>query len=624
MWRKAPLLCGFFLVSNLASPASEVVGYLGRAQPCFWRPGENRLVLAHAPNKPLLAIGGKTADGPIEKPIEIVNTESARIIQRCRAGDGYLTSVAFSGDGTLLFSGTENGTVHIWNVAKGSQIAKLEFHSWITALAAGSDNNLLAVGDKTGRVHMIDLSTKTIVGKRKAHKGAVHALEFTPDASILATAGNDGTVRFYRSKPFKLVRHFLAHRGRVASIAFSPDGKQLASGGKDNKLNMWQVNSGELLCALEEGGEVRNIIWLSKNKRIICSVGNHTLAFICMIKEVKKITHIFSDHINSIAVSHNEERLAVASPQRIQLYHLQQLINNSGHLSEICSISFSPSTRRLASADETGRICVWDIESRTQMCTFQDADFDTDVAFVSEQVLAFVSASKGVCLRNIENGKEVATFASCTAVTDFELSTDKRFMAIAVSKGPRLGDGSQFQIWDVDKKRKLSHFDVPTATYSFCFSPCDQAKVFVEEVAESSTTLAVYDALAGKRISQVRLNEHYERLAYLTGARTAVAVRAHSEPGMYSLGFYNLSDARLVRSSEVFHALGIECLSCSDDGRFVLVFDSHRCETNNGRILVFECASGKLVHTLDHAIVLGSYSGIDRHAPCGSGRGLPD
>jgi WD40 repeat protein len=59
----------------------------------------------------------------------------------------------FSPDGTLLASGSNEGTVKIWDVATGNLLRTLEGHSsLIESVAFSPDGNLLAAGGFAGRI----------------------------------------------------------------------------------------------------------------------------------------------------------------------------------------------------------------------------------------------------------------------------------------------------------------------------------------------------------------------------------------------------------------------------------------------------------------------------------------
>jgi WD40 repeat protein len=123
-----------------------------------------------------------------------------------------VTCVAFSGDGRLLVSGGIDGSVRLWEVKTGKQMATMKEdpkRAVVRSVAFSPDCALLAVGGDLlddqpliGRpfvptLKVYDVKTGTEKADLKGHKDGVTSVAFSPDGETLVSASFDGTVKLW-------------------------------------------------------------------------------------------------------------------------------------------------------------------------------------------------------------------------------------------------------------------------------------------------------------------------------------------------------------------------------------------------------------------------------------------
>lgn len=202
-------------------------------------------------------------------------------------------AVAYGPGGTVLATGSGNGSVRLWDTRATGRPAQLDsavsVPGSVTFIAFSPDGKTLAVSSRTAGVALWDVSDP----RRPARRGeipagpgtSVNAVAFSPDAATLAAGDGKGQVQLWNvADPARgTLRGSLldAGAGAVNAVAFSPDGQVLAAGTADGKIVAWPVPVPGVppgpAYVVNAVAHVVNAIAFSPDGRVLASAGNDSM-----------------------------------------------------------------------------------------------------------------------------------------------------------------------------------------------------------------------------------------------------------------------------------------------------------------------------------------------------------
>ena len=246
-----------------------------------------------SPNGKYLATNSNDKDN--DGALKLWDMDSGLCARTLEGNCGHVESITFSHDGKYLVSGNFNKTVKLWLVESGECIRTMEGHDDVVNSITISPNGKYIVssgrGDRNMKLWSVDTGLclrtieciDTIRFQRSSYRWtedehvdntgfcAVNCVAFSPDKKYLASCGMDSNVKLWCLKSLECIRYFFSQRNGyrdiVKMIAFSPDGKYLA-GCIECYMKLWNVESGECIMTIKEGGDV-DIISFSPNGHYI-------------------------------------------------------------------------------------------------------------------------------------------------------------------------------------------------------------------------------------------------------------------------------------------------------------------------------------------------------------------
>ncbi|MFI5679372.1 nSTAND1 domain-containing NTPase [Streptomyces cellulosae] len=161
--------------------------------------------------------------------------------KRLTGGTEPVYSLALSGDGHTVATGSADGRVRIWSLPNGRLRHTLPGHGTGEEAAFSPDGRTLAVA--TGEVvRMWDPVTGRKSGDLTIHGGAIRGIAFSPDGRTVAAASAT-TVRVWDVATGRRRHGFTGHPD-PESVAFGPDGRTVAAVSLGGLVRVWDVATG--------------------------------------------------------------------------------------------------------------------------------------------------------------------------------------------------------------------------------------------------------------------------------------------------------------------------------------------------------------------------------------------
>ncbi len=175
-------------------------------------------------------------------------------------------SIAFSPD-LKHMAGTAGHVLKVWDTTSGRELLVKDVKHPLWNMTFSPDGKRLAVNCSSRDVQILDAETGRIVTSCSGDDRGRGILRFSPKGDRLASGG-EGEIELWDAESGERIRSFKGHEGNITYVAFSPDGTRIASAGADGRVKVWDVISDRDAISIPAHGQQGLFNQLSPDGRI--------------------------------------------------------------------------------------------------------------------------------------------------------------------------------------------------------------------------------------------------------------------------------------------------------------------------------------------------------------------
>ncbi len=561
-------------------------------------PVQRTISLGHTDSVQAVAfsLDGRLAlSGSQDGTVRLWEVETGRAVRVMEGHSDGVMSVAFGPDGRLALSGSEDGTVRLWEVETGRSMRVLEGHSdRVMSVAFSPDGDLALSGSEDGTVRLWEVETGRLMRVLESHSDRVMSVAFSPDGRLALSGSEDGTVRLWAVETGRAVRVVEGHSDRVRSVAFSPDRRLALSGSEDRTVRLWEVETGRTVRVLKGHSDRVRTMAFSPDGRLALSGSDDRTVRLWEVETGRAVRVLEGDSGRVMSVDFSPDgRLALFGSEdgtvrlwEMETGHAVRVLE--GHSEAVWSVAFSPDGRPAISGSFDRTVRLWEVETGRAVRVLRGhSDAVRSVAFSPDGRLA-LSGSDDRTMRLWEVG-------TGRSVRVLEGHSD-RIMSVAFSPDGRLAlsgsDDRTVRLWEVETGRAVQVLEGHSLqVWSVAFSPDGRLALS----GSDDRTVRLWEVETGRAVR------------VLAGHSDRVMGVAFSPDGRLALSG---SDDRTVRLWEVKtgramrvlegHTDRVRTMAFSPDGRLALSGSDDRTvrlwEVETGRsVRVLEGHSGRVM-----------------------------
>lgn len=385
--------------------------------------------------------------------------------QITQLGRGEVTDIDWSPNGSTVVAATTAGVWLLGVTTPELSPVRLEGHiRRVNAVDYDPTGELLASASSDLTVQLWAISTRETVATLQ-HDAGVYNVLFSPDGTLLATASGLNTtnidLQIWNVRTGELLLNLWEDEdlGGTPQITFSTDGSFLAST-RTSYVDIWDVNTGELIKTLENPVTVRDIFFMPETHYLISNSEDNIIRIWNTASDSVGRTFQITNTIYSPIALVGNSSIAINNGDNVVIW---DYITNTQNLfptpqQGIVRVISDPTGSQLALVNSDGTIIIWNISLAIALATFHDfLPPVTDIALnVHNDLIAATYQDGRVVIWNPVTGEQLFSTMNLSAAYSVSIN-DNGLLAYG---GASTTFHGTIQIWNYQQQEQLMTIDI--------------------------------------------------------------------------------------------------------------------------------------------------------------------